>query len=198
MSRLAPVKNVEHDASLKGYYAGFVSRLIAFVIDVGILTLAMFILGWTGSTILDFFNLSPADVDFTVPNTTLRDYIRDTIAIIVVIAVPILTFLIGISYYIVGWVLLGQTVGKQLLGLKVVSIDNKRITIKQSIVRYFGYWVSALPLFVGYWWVLLDDDRRAWHDRLSKTCVIYVWEARTGTRLQELLAQVMEDKERDE
>ena len=198
MSKLAPVKSVPHDTSLKGYYAGFVSRLVAFVIDAAIVTLTMLILGWTAATILSFFNLNPTDVDITTPNVTLNDYISDAIAIIIVITVPIVTFFIWVGYYIGSWVLLGQTVGKQLLGLKIISVDNKRITIRQGIVRYVGYWISALPLFAGYWWVLLDDDRRAWHDHLAKTCVIYVWEARKGTRLQELLAQVFEDTEKDE
>lgn len=197
MNKLAPVKHLDHDTSLKGYYAGFVSRLIAFVIDATLVTLTLLILGWTTSTILAFFNLNPASIDLTAPNITLSDYIRDTISIIVVIAIPVVTASIWVGYYIGSWVLLGQTIGKQLLGLKIISVDNKRISIRQAIVRFIGYWISALPLFAGYWWVLLDDDRRAWHDHLSKTCVIYVWEARKGTRLQELLARVMEERERD-
>ena len=197
MSKLTPVKHVEHDTSLKGYYAGFVSRLIAFVIDAAIVTLALVILGWTTSTILSFFNLNPTDVDLTAPNVTLNDYIRDAIAIIIVFAIPVVSVSIWVGYYIGSWVLLGQTIGKQLLGLKIISVDNKRISIRQAIVRYIGYWISAMPLFAGYWWVLLDDDRRAWHDHLSKTCVIYVWDARKGTQLQDLLAQVLEDRERD-
>ena len=188
-------KHVVHDVSLKGFYAGFVSRLIAFVIDAGILTVTMIILGWTVTTVLTFFGLSPSTINMSDPNLTLRDYITNVIGIIIIFSIPIVTFLIWVTYYIGSWVLMGQTIGKQLLGLKIVSIDNTQVSLKQGIVRYFGYWLSAIPLFAGYWWVLMDNDRRAWHDHLAKTCVIYVWDARTGPRLRDLLLRAQNNSD---
>lgn len=187
--------HLPHDQSFKGYYAGFVSRLVAFVIDLAILTIVLIVLGWTINIILDFFGLTPSAASFEAPDLTFRDYIRNTIGIILVISVPFLTFCIWFIYFVGSWALMGQTIGKQLLGLKVVSIDGTPVSLKQGIVRYFGYWISAIPLFAGYLWVLLDDERRGWHDRLSHTCVIYVWDARTGTRLRNLLLGVREGQD---
>ena len=189
--------HLQHDQTLKGYYAGFVSRLVAFVIDISVLTFTLIVLGWVISVILDFFGLSPSTTNLNAPNITMRDYIANTITIILVISIPFLTFCIWVIYYVGSWVLMGQTIGKQLLGLKVVSIDGSPVSIKRGIIRYFGYWVSAIPLFAGYWWVLLDDERRGWHDRLSHTCVIYVWDARTGTRLRDLLLNRFREDQQD-
>ena len=188
-------QHLVHDQTLKGYYAGFVSRLVSFVIDLAILTAVLIVLGWSINIILEFFGLTPSLASFETSNLGVRDYIRNTIGIILVVSVPFLTFCIWVIYYVGSWALMGQTIGKQLLGLKVVSIDGTPVSIKQGIVRYFGYWISAVPLFAGYLWVLLDDERRGWHDRLSHTCVIYVWDARTGTRLRNLLLGVNENQD---
>jgi len=193
MSKHTP--HLQHDQSLKGYYAGFVSRFVAFVIDIGVLALVAIIIGWTVTTILDFFGLSPSMESFTSSDINLRDYIANAIGIILLIATPIMTFCIWVIYFVGSWVLMGQTIGKQLLGLKIVSVDGSPVSFKQGIVRYIGYWISAIPLFAGYWWVLMDNERRGWHDRLSHTCVIYVWDARTGTQLRNLLLGVTENQD---
>jgi uncharacterized RDD family membrane protein YckC len=33
--------------------------------------------------------------------------------------------------------------------------------------------LSWLPLGLGFFWVLFDRDRRAWHDRLSGTRLVF-------------------------
>jgi uncharacterized RDD family membrane protein YckC len=49
--------------------------------------------------------------------------------------------------------------------------------------------LSALPLFAGFLWVLIDDERRGWHDRFAGTQVVYAWEARMGQRFAEVLRE---------
>ncbi len=191
-------QHLSHDQKLKGFYAGFVSRMVAFVVDISILTIVVIIINWSIAAILDFFGLSLATIAFTkIANSamTFRDYAANIIAVILVMAMPLITFSILVTYYVGSWVLMGQTIGKQFLGLKIVSIDGSHISFKQGIIRYFGYWLSAIPLFAGYWWVLLDDERRSWHDRLAHTCVIYVWDARTGPRLRALLQGKNQDQQ---
>jgi uncharacterized RDD family membrane protein YckC len=35
-----------------------------------------------------------------------------------------------------------------------------------------------IPLFLGFFWILIDDRRQGWHDKIAGTCVVYTWHAR--------------------
>jgi uncharacterized RDD family membrane protein YckC len=74
--------------------------------------------------------------------------------------------------------LAGQTPGKAVLGLRVVPLSGGKISIWRAFLRYLGYYLSALTLGLGFIWVLIDDRRMTFHDKLARTCVIYVWDAR--------------------
>lgn len=80
--------------------------------------------------------------------------------------------------FIAGWRLFGVTPGKLLLELRVV---DARIggppSWPRAIVRYLGYLVSALPLGLGFLWVLIDRRKQTFHDKLARTRVIVVEEA---------------------
>ena len=82
-----------------------------------------------------------------------------------VFAVPLI---IG-AYYVGLWALTGATVGKWLLGLRIVGPDGNPPTIGRSVIRFIGYGLSAIVFFLGYIWVLFDEERRAWHDDLAGT-----------------------------
>jgi hypothetical protein len=66
---------------------------------------------------------------------------------------------------------------KRLIGLRVVSYHHKRIPLWRAVLRYLGYYISALPFGLGFLWILIDDRRMAWHDKLAGTCVLYAWDA---------------------
>jgi len=66
----------------------------------------------------------------------------------------------------------GQTPGKMILGLKVVGKDGRPLTLGRSFLRWFSYFLSALPFMLGYLIVLFDRQKRALHDRVAGTCVI--------------------------
>jgi uncharacterized RDD family membrane protein YckC len=80
--------------------------------------------------------------------------------------------LIACLYCIVFWSLRGQTPGKWLLGLRVVALGGGRVGIGQSVVRFVGYLLSAVPFYLGFLWVL-GPRRRGFHDRLAGTEVVY-------------------------
>ncbi len=66
----------------------------------------------------------------------------------------------------------GQTPGKRLRGIKVVSLNGGKITFRQALIRnVIGYWLSSLIL-IGYFWAMWDPNRQAWHDKLAKTIVV--------------------------
>jgi uncharacterized RDD family membrane protein YckC len=67
----------------------------------------------------------------------------------------------------------GATLGKQVLGLKVIRSDGSGISLGVAIGRYFAQWVSALILFIGYIMAAFDSEKRALHDHICDTRVIY-------------------------
>lgn len=68
----------------------------------------------------------------------------------------------------------GQTVGKLIMGIRVVSTGLEQISPGLAFLRWTGYLVSAVPLAAGFLWAVLDKDHSAWHDKLAETRVIIV------------------------
>jgi uncharacterized RDD family membrane protein YckC len=68
----------------------------------------------------------------------------------------------------------GATPGKRVMGIEVVNYDgSSQLSNKQMIIRYIGYIVSTLPLLIGFIMVAFRHDKRALHDLLAGTAVIY-------------------------
>ncbi|MBI5243905.1 MAG: RDD family protein [Elusimicrobia bacterium] len=68
----------------------------------------------------------------------------------------------------------GATLGKRLLGLRVVRPDASRPGFARSVVRALGY-AASMPVFnLGFIWALFQAESRAWHDLLARTIVIEV------------------------
>jgi uncharacterized RDD family membrane protein YckC len=74
----------------------------------------------------------------------------------------------------------GQTPGKMLTGIRVVSIrGGTLLTPWDSFMRWLGYFLSGIPLGLGFLWSVIDHDDRAWHDRWAKSVVVVVESAAT-------------------
>lgn len=86
----------------------------------------------------------------------------------------IISILIYSTYYTVMLALKGATIGKMITKQKVVTIENKPIGWKEAIIREFVSWISSLALGLGYIWILWDNKRQTWHDKVAKTVVIKV------------------------
>jgi uncharacterized RDD family membrane protein YckC len=65
----------------------------------------------------------------------------------------------------------GKTVGKWLLGLKVVGAEQGAISYRRALLRWLGT-VGFAPLVFGFLWVIWSREKRAWHDYLARTWVI--------------------------
>ena len=74
----------------------------------------------------------------------------------------------------------GATPGKRALGMTVVdaksfgAIDNR-----QAVIRSLGYIASTLMLLMGFFMVAFRRDKRALHDLMAGTAVIYDRSAET-------------------
>ncbi len=132
-------------------YAGFWIRVWATLIDILLLSmitlpLTMLIYGnsmWESQRII----LGPADF--------LINYTFPFIAVILF------------------WIYKSATPGKMALNIKIVNADDgRKISVGQSIGRYFAYFPAILVFFIGIFWVAFDKRKQGWHDKLAGTVVI--------------------------
>ena len=86
-------------------------------------------------------------------------------------------------YFITLFATTGQTIGKAVMGVRVVRLDGRAMTFKTGTVRWLGYFVSVITLGLGFVWVIVDSRRQGFHDRLANTSVIYAWRATGSERL---------------
>jgi uncharacterized RDD family membrane protein YckC len=70
------------------------------------------------------------------------------------------------------WRTNGQTVGKRLLGIRVVSLVHTKITLWQAIERALGYGASMLEGGFGFLQYFFHHNRCCVHDRIAETIVI--------------------------
>jgi len=81
---------------------------------------------------------------------------------------------LGSLYLFVFWSISGQTPGMRFLDIRIEHQGQRAIGPKRAFKRLVGFWLSAIPLCLGFLGVLLRLDRRGFHDRLGQTAVFYV------------------------
>ncbi len=71
---------------------------------------------------------------------------------------------------------LGATLGKKVMKIKVVDQNTgSRISFLRGFFRdTIGHWVSALPMCLGYLWVVFDKEKRSLHDHIFDTRVVKI------------------------
>jgi len=92
---------------------------------------------------------------------------RNPFYIAYLLSVPLL-------FFVCFWKLAGQTLGMRTWRIRVVSDRGGEISWGSALLRYFTAILSWAVLGLGYWWILIDPEKRAWHDRLSGTRLIRV------------------------
>ncbi|MEO6457848.1 MAG: RDD family protein, partial [Chloroflexia bacterium] len=137
------------------YYAGFRPRLVAALIDIFFMSLfqigTLVGLLWKSSTINspEFVNWLGESGFFLVLGSMLL-------------------FL----YHVVQLSIWGQTIGKRLMSIKVVTADGRMPGIGQAMLRMLGYIFSAAVGGWGFIMVALDPRRQGLHDRIAETFVV--------------------------
>jgi hypothetical protein len=53
-----------------------------------------------------------------------------------------------------------------------MGANGQNLKFWRSTRRAIGDLLAALPLFVGFLWVLVDDRRQGWHDKLADSIVV--------------------------
>jgi uncharacterized RDD family membrane protein YckC len=147
-----------------GRYGGPLTRLLAVAIDAAVVGF-----GYTLLIAGAVFVLGLIAPGFELPRTSG-----------VVYGISLLMW--SLLYLWVSYVVFGKTIGKTVLGLRVVSADgHATMAGRQSLIRVLTYPLSFLFLGVGLLGVVFNPQRQAWHDRLAGTTVVYDWGSRRAT-----------------
>jgi uncharacterized RDD family membrane protein YckC len=75
-------------------------------------------------------------------------------------------------YVLPFWLRYSATPGKMLMGLRIRDMQSgEPMTPRQCVIRFLGYFVSGLPLCLGFIWIFLNKKRRGFHDFIAGTVV---------------------------
>lgn len=85
---------------------------------------------------------------------------------------PPLGFLVALAYFAGMWAWKGTTIGGIVLNLKVVRPDDQPVTFAVALVRGLAAAFSVIVLFLGFFWIIWDAEKQAWHDKIAGTVVV--------------------------
>lgn len=137
-------------------YAGAVSRMLALAIDTGVVYGSLLVIS--------------AAVALVVSAFAKGDQQAGTL---VLAAGASVWALIAAAYLTIFWSGAGRTPGMSFLAIRMLSEDGSPVRSGQAIRRLVWMLIAVLPLFLGFWGILFDKERRGWPDRRAGTVVCY-------------------------
>ncbi|GAB3113635.1 RDD family protein [Aestuariicella hydrocarbonica] len=143
--------HAQHDRSNPPQYAGFWIRTAAALID------SLIILAVTMPLLTLVYGREYWLGDLAIQGTwdVLFNYLLPALAVILF------------------WIYRSATPGKMLLKLTIVdAATGGKPRTGQWVGRYFAYYLSILPLMLGFIWVAFDARKQGFHDKLAGTVVI--------------------------
>ena len=140
-------------------WAGFWRRACAFLLDsvvVGVLAMVMGLMSFVGYKVglaghgraVTWENVAPLFSMLTLGWLALAAF-----------------------YFVLFHGMEGKTIGKWILGLRVVGADRSSISYGRALLRWIVT-VGLAPIGLGFLWVLWSREKRGWHDYLARTWVI--------------------------
>lgn len=97
----------------------------------------------------------------------VRDFDSGDATLVVRILADVFTLVFAGVYTTVLHTMDGQTIGKMLMGARVVGADGAPLPLGAALLRYVAYFVSAAPLAMGFIMAGLRRDKRALHDLIA-------------------------------
>ncbi len=139
-------------------YAGFFTRLAAFLIDSAIVSVGLLIVKlpvwFIKMAIGDSILFQPFLFQFTI--------------------FDVIYYLITVSYFVLMTYYCSATVGKHLMKLKVVDAEGQKLSFVSILIREtIGRYLSALIIYIGYIIAAFDNRKQGLHDKIADTYVIY-------------------------
>lgn len=135
---------------MEKFYGGFWVRVMAYAIDVIVLSIGGAIFG-------------------VMARITGMDPLDPMGQLMLLMANFSFAFIynVGMNFVFAG------TIGKRILGLQVLDVKTlERITFTQSCLRSFMQIISGLVICLGYIAVAFNKKKQGWHDTVAGTVVV--------------------------
>jgi uncharacterized RDD family membrane protein YckC len=147
--------------ALQGRRAGLVSRILANLLDLGVVFTAVIAtyVGWAGIKLLW------QGSSFTRPTPGFA-------------AALLFSEVLTILYFTAAWTTSGRTVGNRVMGLRVVGRSDRPLSVGMALGRA----VLCVLVPFGLLWAGVSRENRSVQDLILRTSVIYDWAPRTRER----------------
>jgi len=146
-----------------GRYAGPVTRLLAVLLDAFVVTTGFTVIVAVIRFLVDLLSGG----SLTIPDTGLWYAIG-----------------LGVWAFLYVWLSLaifGKTIGKTVMGLRVVGSDGTvSLHGRRALIRTLTYPISVGFAGLGLFGIVWGEERRAWHDHLAGSAVVYDWGSRAA------------------
>lgn len=155
--------NTDLNADPGPAYMGFWARALAFLID----NVAAFLL------VIPMIRYAISETNLDLADYDLQDVAQlSELLNRLLIQFSVDALVLG-TIFILFWIVKSATPGKMILGCSIVDARTLgKASSSQNIIRYLGYFVSLIPLGLGFIWIGFDSRKQGWHDKMAGTLVI--------------------------
>jgi uncharacterized RDD family membrane protein YckC len=151
----------DNNHHLQYRYGGFFKRTLGFLIDLLLITVSNLLL--IGLGLFACFK-AMSNLNIASPSEDL---------VFLLISLFTLTSFGLFFIYFLYFNFNGQTPGKRLLGLKVISQSGEQIRLVQALTRTCGLLLTFFFFLPGFLFILFNKQKLAFHDLLAGTYVIH-------------------------
>jgi uncharacterized RDD family membrane protein YckC len=152
----------DRDIGLQGHYAGIVTRLAAFLIDL--------------FAIIFLYDVFGKVIEYVVSTLSGEEWRISDLPLAAGLILGVWAFFYCAYPVAAG----GRTLGLAVVGLRIVRDDGTPVGGRDAVLRTLALPLSFLTLGIGFLLIVLREDRRALQDLIGGTGVVYAWDARSA------------------
>jgi len=145
-------------------YGGFWRRFFAFMLD----NLIIYLLSWT----VFFIGMFASGASAVLPDLGSGWGHMLAAAFRIAVLFNILCLFMCMIYFTYFIGICGRTPGKMVLRLKVIRENGEAPGFGTAFLRWIGYFLSSLPLNLGFIWIAFDGKKQGFHDKIAGTVVV--------------------------
>ena len=158
-------------------YAGFWRRIVVVLVD-GVIVLSV----PTAYFFIAVYFFSPDSETYVTAEMSVDEHfaakarfdnaVEDHVIAQLLFAIGPVWEVTRFFYTVTFWTWRGQTPAMIALGIKIIRTDGTAITVRESVLRYFGTILSMLLAFLGYFMIVWDRRKQGLHDKIAGTLVV--------------------------
>jgi uncharacterized RDD family membrane protein YckC len=147
---------------LQGHYAGIVTRAGSFALDLFFIVVGFAL----GGTVAEYVLSALLGTDVNLSDAPVVSVILLVLWAFLYMAYPL--------------TVAGRTLAMAIVGIRAVRTDGHDLERRHAVIRVLALPLSFLLFCFGFLLIVLRRDRRALHDLIAGTAIVYAWDARAA------------------